>query len=66
MIDEQQVKMDTLDQVVFNRAEDLDIFKKIDERITDIDVDRKEKETKLETDITKVIKTFEEYTFKFE
>ena len=58
--------MDTLDQVVFNRAEDLDIFKKIDERITDIDVDRKEKETKLETDITKVIKTFEEYTFKFE
>lgn len=66
MIDEQQVKIDTLDQVVFNRAEDLDIFKKIEERITDIDVDRKEKETKLETDITKVIKTFEEYTFKFE
>lgn len=55
-----------MDQVIFNRAEDLDIFKKIDERITEIDVDRKEKETKLETDITRVIKTFEEYTFKFE
>lgn len=55
-----------MDAVIFNRAQDLDIFKNIDKRITDIDVDRKDKETKLETDITKVIKTFEEYEFKFE
>ena len=55
-----------MDAVIFNRAHDLDVFKKIDKRITDIDVDRKDKETKLETDITKVIKTFEEYEFKFE
>jgi len=37
--------------VIFNRAEDLDIFQNIDKRITAIDVDRKDKENKLETDI---------------
>ena len=65
-LDDQQKKLDELDKVIFNRAEDLDIFQNIDKRITAIDVDRKDKENKLETDIGICLKTFEEYTFKFE
>ena len=43
----------------------MDVFKKIDQRISDLDADRKTVEAKLGSDVDRVLAQFEENNFKF-
>jgi hypothetical protein len=54
-----------LDTIVFDKAGELDVFKRLDERIALLDADRKTVEAKLAGDVDKVMAQFEENNFKF-
>lgn len=63
---EQQVKINELDSVVYNKAEELDVFQDIFKKIRSVEADRKVIEARLEANVETVMKTFTEYSFKFE
>ena len=62
---EQQDQISHLDTLVNDKADGLDVFKRIDERIALLDADRKTVESKLTSDVDKVMAQFEENNFKF-
>lgn len=49
-----------------NRTEELDVFVEIRQKIQDVDTDRKAVELGIKTDLERVLKTFKEFSFKFE
>jgi hypothetical protein len=55
-----------LDAVVYNKGQNLDIFQNIFKKILSVEADRKVVESRLEANVESVMKTFEEYGFKFE
>jgi hypothetical protein len=60
------VKINELDAVVYNKGQNLDIFQNIFKKIISVEADRKVVESRLEANVESVMKTFEEYGFKFE
>lgn len=66
---DQQTKLDEIDKVVYNKQDEvaeLDIFKEIFAKISQVEADRKVVEARLESNVESVLKTFKEYGFKFE
>ena len=52
--------------MVYDRAEDLDVFERIYNKISDLDVDRLGVESQLKEGIDKCLKMFDEFRFKFD
>ena len=55
-----------MENIVFDKTEEMDIFKRIFGRLLEIDTDRKSKEADLQIGIDKCLQQFNEFGFKFE
>jgi hypothetical protein len=58
-------KLKDIQRIVLNETEEMDVFKDIFKRISDLDIDRKSIEKGLKNEMDQVNKAFEEYGFKF-
>lgn len=55
-----------LDLVVYNKKGEFDVFQEIRQKIIQVDGEHKEVEIRLEANVEKVMKTFTEFSFKFD
>ena len=57
-------KIDNLENIVYDRENKLDVFEQINNRITQVESDRKVVEMRLEANDEKIMKTFDDFEFK--